>query len=356
MQFKQELNFPNKGPEKAHVKECVEFLPHTEGSKGIEKLKGSATIFLPGWNMGAKTKNVADLCQLYADSTQSPAYSITSRAMERTTRPSDGTGREPDFLYEEALAIAERVKELGLKEIIIAGHSQGGAKAVDLAVVLKNNPDIKVRGTILFNPVGLEEQGGMDLALAFIAHGSDISSGHDATLTDKLKAKARMLSAGANLTKNTGADALKSGKSYPKRMASEVKEMAQLNSHLSEVNVPVILVLGKNDPVANRNEETLAYFDDLAAQGKFVDKPVTIIGKDGSSRIIGGTEKVLNVQEARANHMRFIGFENSPYVDVMRTGDYGSHALPILDSKSVVEKSISMLENYYRTKKTENSI
>src|SRR3972149_1841122 len=56
----------------------------------------------------------------------------------------------------------------GLKEVTPVGLSQGGIKAVNLATLLQEkNPDVRVRGVILLDSVGLYSQDEGELAKNF---------------------------------------------------------------------------------------------------------------------------------------------------------------------------------------------
>ena len=107
-------------------------------------------VFLPGWKMSPESSATTALGQSFAERSKAKTYVISSR-----TESEPGT---EDVLLKEAEAISKFIKEKGLTDIVLAGHSQGGDKAIDLVTILQNDPEIRVHGLVLLDSMGLYDQ------------------------------------------------------------------------------------------------------------------------------------------------------------------------------------------------------
>ncbi|MBI4085332.1 MAG: alpha/beta hydrolase [Candidatus Liptonbacteria bacterium] len=292
--------------------------PSPEAEKHKTKEKESLTeavLFMPGWSMTPESKSARELSQSFADYANVPAYEIFARAEKIS-----GSGQ----LGHEAEAIRRFIEESGLNNVVISGHSQGGDRAIDLTVLLQErNPEIKIRGLVLMNTVGLHEQGKAALVGNFA---KDAAIGTPKSVMKTVLGISRHFKGEGSFPKRSVRplvdglfgiirEAGKSGAGYPKRFLNEISNMAKANEHITEVNVPVILVQGERDPISAHEK--------IAP----VDKP--------SER-----EKLLKVNL----------FKNSPYVRMVVAEKAGHHNMPLFRPESVARASLYMLERFYRSK------
>lgn len=302
-----------------------EFFPES-GEKGDQNV-----IFLPGWSMSAESGAVTALGQSFADRSASRAFAISSR-ME--TEP----GTE-DVLLKEAEAIAAFIKEKGLTNIILAGHSQGGDKAIDLVSLLQNDPTINIQGLVLLDSVGLYDQSLGELTKNFT---KDAMVNTPVTMARKIienpKVASRGIAAGNAITQGIFNNLRKFGISGGvKRMREEVTSMAETNSRLSGVDIPVIIMSGSRDPVSN---------------------PDRIMPPEEEQKIIGewkleDEEKRDPTLRAREQYLQENTFPKSPYIRMLVPEKLGHHALPLLRAESIANASLYLLKRYERNKKRE---
>lgn len=217
------------------------YLPDVESGEKLEPAD-KGVIYFPGWAMPSDAESSEKLSQTLAQETVKDGGSL---AISVTTRAENISNNS---LPTEAKAIAKFIEEMGLKEVVLAGQSRGGQKAANVAVQLQNNnPDIKVNGLLLFCPVGLYEQGNLELTRKFWGHAfmQGVQAQSDKKMTDTY----------AKLTRDTSSsliDEIKRSKlDYPARVTSEIKEMAKSDPAFREVTCPVILIQGKDDPISS---------------------------------------------------------------------------------------------------------
>lgn len=224
----------------------MRFLPETNNGEIIKPFE-KGVLYFNGWSMPSDAKSSEILVKTLAQETVKDGGSLAMSISTRAENISESS------LPTEAKAIIELIKEIGLKEVVLAGHSKGGQKAANVvAQIQRNEPDIKVDGLLLFCPVGLYEQGNLELTRKFWGH----------AFTQSLKAQSNreMASTYDSLTKDISKEMIdeikKSKLDYPKRVISEIAEMAKMDSAFSEVECPVILIQGQNDPVSSPEKTT----------------------------------------------------------------------------------------------------
>lgn len=295
-----------------------------------ERMSGAATIFLPGWAIGAHTESARKLGEAFAESSQNLTYAISTRAETMAIK---------DTLYEEARAIAKFIKEKGIKEVTLTGHSQGGDKAINVAEILQEDPEVKIRGLVLIDSTGLYDQAPSALAMGF-ARDSLIDT--PKTLAENILAE--------NIKKNREAikhavrastdivfgiirEMAKSKLNYPSRLRTETQEMAVVNPRLAKLRVPIILLSGAHDPVSN---------------------PEKIIPPGEEEKILEAWEREQQTSETkkyidpREEFLRKNVFSNSPYVRMVIPEKLGHHGLPFYRPESVARASLYLLKRFER--------
>lgn len=317
---------------------CREFIPNNK-----EFSPKKAKIFLPGWSMGASADSGKELNQSFADNSDQINYAIVTHTESVV----------PDSLFKEAEAIRRFIKDKGLEEVTIGGHSEGGSKAIDLAFLLQEkNPEIKVSGVILLDTVGLYEQESHELARKF-AKDTLID-----TLPDNLKdqykklkksqpsAKTEVVKSLFNRTKTTasaGGDIIKgiakeiklSHFDYLKRLTGQIREMARKNPRIEKIKAPIILISGAKDPISSREKIVPKSEEDRAIQEYLKN-----IDSDLSK-----TNPTLRIREEYLKENLFL---ESPYIKMIIPEDFGHHGLPLFRPESIAKVSLYLLERYYR--------
>ncbi|MDO8664796.1 MAG: alpha/beta hydrolase [Candidatus Liptonbacteria bacterium] len=279
-------------------------------AKNAEVPTDSAVVFFPGWSAGgAETLN--HLTQRFAEESGNNAFSITTRA-EKVI---------PDSLYQEAKAVREIIIEKGLKQITLAGHSEGGSKAVNLIDILqKENPDIFIRGLALLDPVGLYEQSQRELIGAFAKDtmvNTPATAAKNFLKDPSLTVKA--LQAGSDIIFNIAREIKMGGMEYIARFHA-LLEIAKANKRYAKVKCPVVLIQGEQDPVSSHD------------------------------RVIP-SEKDPVLLSKRREILKNTFFPNSPQVDMLVPKKIGHHGLPHFRADEVAKTSIYMLDRYWRKQK-----
>jgi len=73
-----------------------------------------------------------------------------------------------DPINTQAQAIRQFIKEQGITELTLFGHSQGGDKAIDLITMLQADVELKINGLVLMDSTGLYEQDKNEFAKSFV--------------------------------------------------------------------------------------------------------------------------------------------------------------------------------------------
>ena len=208
----------------------------------------AAIVVIPGWSLAVTSRACWPLYQAFADRSQRRAIAMDTRA----------TPMVGDSLFQQAAALARVVRERGLRRVVIAGHSQGGALATNLAAHLMHQAsDLTVEGVILLDPVGLYDQAPAHLAVAFVVdalvHTPVALLRFRPSGPGKLRTIYLALRVAADLLGGIGADMASSPsiRGYRHRFAAEVAGMAQFNPRLGTLRCPVVLVQGIDDRVSD---------------------------------------------------------------------------------------------------------
>lgn len=318
-----------------------EFVPSGEKTA----VPGRVVMFFPGWSMGESVKSAKDLNQSFADVSGGQTLSVTSRPDSVI----------PDSLFRESEAIAQFIDELGAREVTLVGHSEGGIKAVDVATILQDKySDIKVRGVILLDSVGLYEQGNWELAGKFVkdsivdtlrnnlADQSRKKTQDEQPLSGLKKAKTLLtrakntLGAGNDIAGGMIKEAVLSHVNYPKRLVSQVQEMTRENPRVKKLRIPVILINGAKDPVSSKKRIIPEAEEEKAIQDYLLANNLD-------------SEKVDPTLRAREAYLKDSLFPNSPYIRMIVPEKFGNHGLPLFRPKSVGNVALGLLDRFYGT-------
>jgi pimeloyl-ACP methyl ester carboxylesterase len=330
----------------------AEFKPRDrEGRDLAEAPPDRGVIVMGGWG-NTRLVTMKDLSQAFADNAKASSYLVSARSLEQGNKM---TGETPHFLYEEAHAVSQFIKERGLKEVTIAAHSQGASRAIDVANILQNDPTIKVEGLVLLGPTGLYEQDPLDLAKTFLAHtGLEIPKavkkaaekgapyihglakrGNEHASPDEQTAR-EILKEGTWDGLMTNFDLLRRHWLKPatlvRKIKSEIGEMAKKNPRAEHVRVPIVLITGTHDPVSSR--ERIVPSEEEEKMRKEMDE------SPGQRKTLAAREKILR------NEL----FRNSPYVRMIVPEKMGNHLVQIFRPESVAKVSLYLLKRQRREK------
>ena len=243
-----------------------------------------------------------------------------------------------DPINTQAQAIRQFIKEQGITELTLFGHSQGGDKAIDLITMLQADVELKINGLVLMDSTGLYEQDKNEFAKSFV---TDAAMSTPKTVMGQLwqanyakKQRLDMLKRGTRTLIDvlTGVirDILKYKTDYPTKLNKEVIDMANVNSNLAAIKVPVIIMSGDKDPISN---------------------PAKIVPPEEEARIVGEIEKDLeneNFVDPRERYLQENLLPNSPYVRMIIGKKMGHHILPYFRPESVAKVGLYALERYHR--------
>ncbi len=290
-----------------------------------------AVIFLPGWSLDAETKSAREAGQAFADAGGRKVFVVDAKPDKVVD----------DTLYKEAEAISKLVEESGVKKITISGYSEGGVRAVNLAVILqKQYPDIVVDGVVLMESAGLYDQGSKKGFVGNFVKDTVVTpikllNGDVTTLVKGLKAGTDVL---FGMLKEIG----RTKRDYPERVRSQIREMVNTQTHLGEVKAPVILVQGVEDLVSNPEKIIPGYKDlDDKTLGYGKAEP----GPEGrkSKRLSHALYNPLREEFLKENL-----FRESPYVRMVTGEKLSHHAIPILRARQIATDSLYLIERFKR--------
>ena len=290
-----------------------EFLPLKE-----QKNHQEALVLFLGWSFNENASSYEELAFSLADNFDRKVILVNTKTKDLIE----------DSLYHEAEAVHNFIHDLGIVDAILAGYSQGGAKATNLAVISQEKAVINPRALILFSPTGLNSQKPGTLAAAFsldfvaqtipriLTERTTTRSKGEGGRTSKLK---QYLNVAEDVAAEAVSKIVKDKTKSPRRLAHEVSEMSQKNPRLEEIRIPVVLVQGKYDHPSG-------------PKGKLAIEQM------------GGQDKEGSVEKELKNI-----FPNSPYVKRVLAKRTGKHTLLFHRSRQI-SKVVSYLVGRQKTK------
>lgn len=235
-----------------------------------------AVIVLPGWGAKINTKPVKALGEDFANNSHIPTYAVTAEAEQ--------VQAVEDSLYKEAKGVLRFLQERGIKKVTLAGYSQDGSRAINLAALLqewqKIDPAVQVKGLILMESTGLYEQDAAKMGKKF-AYDSLIGTSVGMVKDVGKYALGKMWTKRGPIIRKALAESwrvnqvprtLKVGGAtlfgmlkdirqivnpksvYRQRVGAQAKEMAKQNPRISQVRCPVVIVVGAKDIVIDHNQ------------------------------------------------------------------------------------------------------
>jgi len=293
-----------------------------------KRLDSANVIFLSGWAMSAESSSIEKLGQAFAEQSGNTAYALSSHT-EGILDPQEG-------LYREAKALSQFIKEKNLTRLVIAGHSQGGSKSIDLVSILQKDPSLQIDGLILIDSMGLYDQKPLSLATGFT---KDAILNTPQTLGKKSFKNPEVLKQGiravANVTQGIFSKIVRNKLDTPTNVIREVRTMAETNPRIQEVSVPTIIISGTEDIISH---------------------PDKIVPPAEEARIISQweqeTDNETGYRDSREEYLKQNQLPQSPYVRMLTPEKLGHHGLPLFRSESVAKASLYLLKRYQRKTKS----
>ncbi len=279
----------------------------------------NAVVFLPGLSMNPEDSMLKNLGNAYAESSGEETHILK---VELSKAAGNKESQEVDLFYEEALALSRFIKEKDFSEVTLVGYSIGGPRVINLAHILQDDPSLNVKGVILLGSPGLYEQDPGELKKNLLK---------DSLLTPlevlKREKVIRSFARGFNAVMNVGSSLFigSLGADFRVKIKRDFSEMEHFNPRISEIKVPVVIVVGTLDKVVQ------------------VDK---IIPPEDVNDIESSVEG--SVALAREKYLKESLFKKSPYVRMITPKKMGKHGLPVFRSEQVAKVSIGLLQRYRR--------
>lgn len=283
-----------------------------------------AVLFIPGWSIPENAASLKPIAQELADYSKNKTFVVDTT----TEKVADGS------LAQEAKALVEFAKKRGLKNLTLVGNSQGGAQAIHLAAILKEqHPEIQVEGIGLFDPVTLYEQGRGELFTNYVK--DILKTGVTLTHPPTMKGKDQLLSQNIKYTKDGITGMLKAlvharALGWPLKIWNEVSEMVRANPDLAKIDVPVVIIQGAHDKVSNPAE--IIPNQDPESSKTYIEK---------------GDEREESLKKV---------FPNSPYLRLLVPEKMGYHNVSYSRPESSARTVLYMLNRYKRQQMKPQSI
>ncbi len=269
-------------------------------------------IFLPGWEVGAQDSSTERIGKTFAKSSGSAAVAVTTVSEKTGT---SNVKESSDMLYEEAIAVSKYIKEKQFKNITLVGYSVGGNKAIDIAHILQEDPDIEINGLVLLASVGIYEQSPRELTRnllkdSFVKTPKRLVQQNPQGFKEWFQVATDV---GAHLTMN-----MITSKGDIGKVRRGITEMARINPRIGEIKVPVVLISGSDDRVSD-------------------------------------AEKLVPIEEGRASiqsrelYLKEHLFVQSPSVQMLVPEKMGNHGLPYFRAESVADTSLYLLKRFHRS-------
>ncbi len=235
-------------------------------NKNLDPQRG--IVWVSAWNWLPEAGIIKNISQKVADHSEQRVFTVSSKT--------DRLG--PDASFTEAKGLAQFIKDHNLSEVIIAGHSEGGMKAVDLVAALQqNNPDIKIDGLVLMDSMGLYDQDPKDLRKNFVDDSIKVAP-------DEFKAAGvnppSMTASFMQMAHGIWEDIKFFKHKFPQKFAEEISAMARANPRLKDIKAPVLIITGKRDYVSDYRgylpqeevKKRLDHVSDSSAQGQMFEQ------------------------------------------------------------------------------------
>lgn len=291
-------------------------------------------LFFPGWSVDSDMKTAGVIGQAFADSGKKDVMIVD-------TKPK---GKIENSLYYEAEAVSKLVRESGAKKITIAGYSEGGIKAINLAAIIQreheqDNLGAQVEGLVLMESVGTYDQASKKRFVGEFLADTLVSSKY----LIRQHTRQRAAQFGTDVIFGMEREAFRTGiLGYPSRVLSQVGEMMNVEDALKDLKMPVVLIQGEQDPVSNPNKVIPGY--------KKLDDTTLGYGKGDNGELSKNLSHSL-YDPMREDYLRVNIFPNSPFVRMLVGKNMSNHGIPVFRAEEIAEDSLYLLDRFARLEK-----
>lgn len=226
------------GPDQVRVS-WAEFSPPLTDKERETFDPAKAVVFLPGWPWKADQSVTYPFPQSLAKRSKARTISIDTRVSK--------IGQ--DSLQIESAGIALFLKDQGIREVTIVGHSEGAIRAVNLAAVLQtNNPDIKINGVVLANPMGIDNRNLAQLAAGFL---------RDVIWVSRRERSKMEVKSPEGLERQFVLSLLRDfvfaggRKKYLPMLKNQLNNLVRINPYLEQIKAPVVVMATDKDLVSD---------------------------------------------------------------------------------------------------------
>lgn len=217
------------------------FLPE----KGYDYCDRKDLILFLGWGPDENAQSYEKLAQSMADNFCRQVH-IVNTVPEKIIK---------DSLFYEAKATANHIEKMKMSDVVIAGYSQGAAKAINLTSILQEpSSTVKPESLVLFAPACINQQSPSEITKRFLLDGLFETIPRILTEKNIPPPKGELNRFGKSKESLKVISDITLGilnkLKDPKKLVHEIKEIAKENSRLEDVKVPVVLFQGKFDKAA----------------------------------------------------------------------------------------------------------
>lgn len=217
------------------------FLP----DKGYDYCNRQDLVFFLGWGPDENAKSYEKLGQSLADNFGREVH-IINTIPEKIIN---------DSLFYEAKAAANYIEKKQMSDVVVAGYSQGAAKAINLTSILQEPSFwVKPESLVLFAPACINEKKPSQLIKDFLSDGIFETIPRILSEDNTLRPKGELNRFGKSKESLRVISDITVGilnkLKHPKKMVHEIKEIAKKSSRLEDIEVPIVLFQGKFDKAA----------------------------------------------------------------------------------------------------------
>lgn len=322
-----------------------------EGKEGFDQTK--AVIYLPGWPWSANEEPTKEFPRRLANNFGFRCFNIDTKTPKE----------DPEYLTKQAQATLEFLRQSGIREATIIGHSAGAIKAAYLETAAQNDPSFKVKGVVIANTRGLDKIGLGDLLQRFIKDAFITGKGFRKNLRkiDIPDPSDQVIQSGfkASILRNIK----EFGWGYIPLLLDQIKTLTQIDPIFGKVKAPVLLLISEVDLVSDYRrympeKEVAENLPPQPSEGSLIQQAQArnTVGNEGFFR------KYLNALKKRINMSRFTKgrekylqdqvFKSSEGVKVLRSERVGDHnAVPGPRAEQISHISSKMFDRMKRPPK-----
>ncbi len=304
----------------------TEFKPHefSVSGKEVRPIISANIIYFGGTFETPHTPSTADLRQSWADYSGSNSFAFMPT--------------------ENAEDVRQFIKGRGLKNVVLAGYSQGAMRAIELAKLMQGEgSEASVEGLVLLEPTGLYQQGEFELAMNFV-------------LDSAVKTPLGLVKNREYIRRGMGVlrEFLPRGVPTPPdapfldapSLRKQIAVMSKVHPDLGDIQVPVVLMQGEHDIVSAHGKVVPNEVEEQNSERKsYINKLQSLRRQLGKK---WNEFEFPRFEDLRETFLKQHIFPKSPYVKMMIPERAGHHGVAIFRPEEVAKTSLYMLSRWSR--------